>query len=734
MTEDKLLGHLGKWGEKLLAWILCAVLMSAVIYIYLESTVNIYSAAAALLSAGLILLFDFIRSKKFSGLVYTAILICICFVPKLLIGSNINSFMGFVKWFFSGAQAEETRLSYILTLTILMCFFLTSAVYYFTHVIYRSVMMLLVTLIPFALSVKAVVALPYAYSATAAAVNILLFLCDARKNLLKASKLSGKSALMVYTDFAAASIFLALLIPKPSVTPYYEKFEAIANRFQFGGSGETYYEGEYRKLSGNADNYLKGESRLLYIVSTNTPVYMKYQVFDIYDSEQRGWVQLEELTGSKSWQDSAPLLSYEKLAEALSETAEKDSELYYYYPQGEKLSELTEKESYSIVYAQNFPSAYVLSPLRAISASLADTGASYSARSDSGEIFTDIYLPANANYTVRYYSEDISKTLMRNGFCDVGIDEYGYFLADASLSSDHNKVIAKFLAQNVNAKEYKEKTETEVSEEIKALADEITAGLEYDYQKAQAIEKYFLTGEYIYSLAYEAPKELDTPEYFIFQSKTGTCSDFATAYTLIARAAGLSVRYVEGFVPQMSENNRYLYYIYTDNAHAYPEVYIPGAGWVQFEPTPPDYTAVNAAENENTDETNYLAVFMTAVVLVCSLTAFVLLVIFTPKIAEGIFIAHVKLSDNSKAVIILYNRHAKNIEARFGESCKAFTPEQLAEYTETKTGISLAPIIKPFITACYGGNEISAGEKLSALECYKIQKKEMRRKKKKRKE
>ena len=740
MTENKLLEQLGKWGEKLLAWILCTVLMSAAIYIYLESAVNIYSFLAAVLSAGFIVLFDFLRRKKTGGIFYTVLMLCIGFVPVVLIGNTNGSVIAFVKWFFSGAQAEETRISFILTLTVVMCFFLASAVYYFTHIVYRSVMMVLVSLIPFALSVKAVINLPYAYAAAAAALNLMIFLCNSRKELLKNSKLSGNKTLMVYTDFAVAAIFLALLIPKPSVTPFYEKFEEIANRFQFGGSGETFYEGDYKNLSGNADNYLKGETRLLYIVSTSSPVYMKAQVFDLYDEKQRGWVPLEEITGSKKWQQTSPLLSYEKLADAVSEAAGNDASLYELYPQAEQLSELTESEGYSIVYARDFPSVYVLSPLRATSASLVNTGASYSARAYSGEIFTNLYtLPANADYTVRYYSEDIFDTLMNNGYCNISSEDYGKFLEaaydDGSHSSETNDVLYQFYTEYIKSEEYREETQTEVSDKIQELADELTEGLEYDYQKARAIQNYFLTNGFVYNLAYEAPEKLDTPEFFIFNSKTGTCSDFATAFTLIARAAGLNARYVEGFVPEPAENTRNLYYIYTDNAHAYPEVFIPGAGWVQFEPTPADFsTPRHAEEEEENHEPDYLAIFLTALVFVIGISTFILLVIFTPKIIEGIFILRVKLSDGRKAVILLYNRHIKNIENRFAENCRAYTPEQLAEYTEAKTGISLVPLTKPFTLACYGNGEISDSEKLGALECYKVQKKEMYRKKKKRKE
>ncbi len=113
---------------------------------------------------------------------------------------------------------------------------------------------------------------------------------------------------------------------------------------------------------------------------------------------------------------------------------------------------------------------------------------------------------------------------------------------------------------------------------------------------------------------------MDTPEYFLFESKTGICSDFADAYVLLARAAGLTARYAEGFVPQPSPENAGTYFIYSDNAHAYPEVYIPVAGWTRFEPTPAGYIGSGgggASEEEDTDPT---AVILTAAVFIAGFT------------------------------------------------------------------------------------------------------------------
>ena len=87
----------------------------------------------------------------------------------------------------------------------------------------------------------------------------------------------------------------------------------------------------------------------------------------------------------------------------------------------------------------------------------------------------------------------------------------------------------------------------------------------------------------------------------VFTSKTGTCSDFATAYTLMARSLGLTVRYTEGFSPDItSEEN--VFRIRASGSHAYPEVYIQNAGWMVFEPTVSSMYAIGAVNRSQSDD------------------------------------------------------------------------------------------------------------------------------------
>lgn len=734
MASDKL----NKYGESLLLWMLCTVCTSAAVCIYLNTVINGWSVLGAVISALVILFADFARGKKLGGLLYAAVMFCVGFVPALAINSMYEMFE-FVRWFFSGSEAVETRTSFMVVLTVMMSFLFTSAAYYFTKIIYRSSLMTLITLVPFAIAVKTATALPYGYVAIAAALNIIFYVYYSRKNITEGTVPKGRSTFMVYADFTIAIILLALILPKPSVTPYYEKFEEVTSRFQFGGTGENQYTGEYKNSSGVTDELRRGESVLIYTANTAHPVYLKTQVFDVYDYEQGAWLEADEMTGSKKWQETASYMSYEKLGNAVEKALEVSPTFTYYHPQMEKLIGFTETESYATIYSRSFPAVYILAPLRATGVAFSNFYAEYSARTNDGEIFTNNrFLPENATYNLYYYTEDVFEKLIASGACDITFEDYGYMLTSllAHLIGEDNydeekKTAREFYNAHEHAEEYAEMTVTEVSDEMQALADKLTEGLEYDYQKAEAIERYFHESGFVYDLNYEPPEESDTPDYFLFESKTGICSDFATAYTLLARAAGLTVRYTEGFVMQPAEDTPNLYAIYTDNAHAYPEVYIPGAGWMVYEPTPSNiFAAGSGVGEEGEDFTDPLAIIFTAIIAVVVTGIFILIIIFMPTFLEAIFRIRVKLSDNNKAVIMLYNRHALNMERRFESSCKALTPEQLEAYTAEKTGLALEAVTKPFIKACYGGISPEGGERAEAFACYKAQYKAIRKLKK----
>ena len=71
--------------------------------------------------------------------------------------------------------------------------------------------------------------------------------------------------------------------------------------------------------------------------------------------------------------------------------------------------------------------------------------------------------------------------------------------------------------------------------------------------------------------------------WFLEESDTGYCVHFATAATVLLRAAGIPARYVEGYMANVSS---FATIVRENQAHAWVEYYLPELGWVIMEATP----------------------------------------------------------------------------------------------------------------------------------------------------
>ena len=77
----------------------------------------------------------------------------------------------------------------------------------------------------------------------------------------------------------------------------------------------------------------------------------------------------------------------------------------------------------------------------------------------------------------------------------------------------------------------------------------------------------------------------DSIDEFLFTTRRGFCEHFASAFTVVMRAAGVPARVVTGY--QGGEINPLGGYLLVrqSDAHAWSEVWIDGAGWVRVDPT-----------------------------------------------------------------------------------------------------------------------------------------------------
>ena len=120
---------------------------------------------------------------------------------------------------------------------------------------------------------------------------------------------------------------------------------------------------------------------------------------------------------------------------------------------------------------------------------------------------------------------------------------------------------------------------------VTELAQEITATAPSLYDRAVAIETY-LRQTYPYDLEVKAPPVgRDPVDYFLFDLKRGYCDYYASAMVVMARASGVPARLVVGYAGGTYDPVSAAYNISQADAHSWVEVYFPGIGWVEFEPT-----------------------------------------------------------------------------------------------------------------------------------------------------
>jgi hypothetical protein len=129
---------------------------------------------------------------------------------------------------------------------------------------------------------------------------------------------------------------------------------------------------------------------------------------------------------------------------------------------------------------------------------------------------------------------------------------------------------------------------------LRALAASLGAG---DPVPAARVARtlHHLARECRYSLDVGAFRSKQPVAEFVFEKKRGYCEYFASAAAVLLRLQGVPTRYVTGFSMDAAESVGGHYVVRESDAHAWIEAWIPGRGWVEFDPTPGgDYAAVHA--------------------------------------------------------------------------------------------------------------------------------------------
>jgi hypothetical protein len=121
---------------------------------------------------------------------------------------------------------------------------------------------------------------------------------------------------------------------------------------------------------------------------------------------------------------------------------------------------------------------------------------------------------------------------------------------------------------------------------LKALAESVVtkAKASDPFAEAVALQDWLSGGTFKYTLSAASVENAAQLSRFLNVTKAGYCQQFAYAMAVLARLLGIPSRVAYGFTSGTPTGTDWV--VTTHDAHAWPELYFQGFGWLRFEPTP----------------------------------------------------------------------------------------------------------------------------------------------------
>lgn len=142
--------------------------------------------------------------------------------------------------------------------------------------------------------------------------------------------------------------------------------------------------------------------------------------------------------------------------------------------------------------------------------------------------------------------------------------------------------------------DYLQLPDSEHMQDIRAATIQVIGDAKTPYAEAMALQSYLRsTANFTYDTRVP-PATTDDAVWDFLQDRRGYCVQFATAMAVMARTLGIPTRVAVGFLPgdAVQDGDHFRYVVSGRQAHAWPELYFQGYGWVRFEPTPAQQTGL----------------------------------------------------------------------------------------------------------------------------------------------
>lgn len=709
IKDDKLLGKLEALLQKyFLPLLFGVVVMNAIFKAYMQFNSNLMTLVFMVYE--IILFFVFEKLKKIKIVrffVYCAIAVLHGFVSyRLLIKGWTNSGVGFNEWFYVNINEIGTVMEYTYLLFVGLGFFLISVLYYFTCYRFRIFGVMLVSLFPFVIYGKRADSM--GTLTITFIMTIFLAMMVHQKHMTddnhKGDVVMNKSYIIGAALFVTFVGAVTMVLPKPEYSSALEEGRGL---FKYSmTSNSTAYDDLSEESSPRFGADATGELLFTVSASEDVPViYIRRQSFDKFSTDK--WILDDDYKkyyvedDSKDNEVNSPKYLYNIMKELADKGGYEEfgltPELFGKYGEYDETVWLN-------LSSTKYSPSHIPAPLMVRSDML-----TYASKNPHGEVFYSSGKPTRYGgfgVSYSYYNEDIDHISYMSSL-PFTVNSFEKLLEKAYSNDDitveqYNNLL-KLMGVYVD--------KTGISKEVEDLAHEITDGYDSVYDKANALVDYFIVNNYVYDLDYEPDDE--SIEYFLFESKTGVCTSYATAMTLMARAVGIPARYVEGFAAY-EKNDLGAYLVRDSHAHAFVEVFIPGGGWMTFDPTVPDYrnTQNDGGGGAIAKNVKIFMEYLSKIILFLGVLFVLIFVIFIDWVIEFFFRIYLKtVRSQSKKTTLVYRRIVRLLElsSPVGVNVKGHSPWEIDKVAKSREA-DITSMISLFESSCFGGYEPSQEE------------------------